>query len=228
MELTQYRYELKFLLNPYDAAVLKKQLALVCSLDPHSLSDELSYEIRSLYFDDAKNSAFDDKVNGERTRKKYRIRMYNTDTDFIRLECKHKDDIWTYKQEQTISLDLCKKLIKKDHSGIEADGPLLRQFLLDARLFGLKPAVIVEYKRLAFTYPVSDVRITFDEDIRSGRYEYDFFKKNISSFSTDLGDQVELEVKCNEFIPDHILAILGSVDKCRQALSKYALAYQIK
>ena len=228
MDLTQYRYELKFLLNPNDAAVLKKQLALVCSLDPHSISDELSYEIRSLYFDDAKNSAYDDKINGERIRKKYRIRMYNMDTGLIRLECKHKDDIWTYKQEQPISLDVCKKLIKKDYSAIDADGALLRQFLIDARLFGLKPAVIVDYKRLAFTYPVSDVRITFDEDIRSGRYEYDFLKKNALTFSPDLEDLVEMEVKCNEFIPDHILAILGSVDKSRQAISKYALAYQIK
>ena len=228
MDLTQYRYELKFLLDPYDAAVLKKQLALVCSRDPHSISDDLSYEIRSLYFDDASGSAFADKINGERTRKKYRIRMYNMDTSFIRLECKHKDDTWTYKQEQAISPELCKKLIKGEYSGIEADGVLLRQFLLDARLFALKPSVIVDYKRLAFTYPVSDVRITFDEDIRSGRYEYDFLRKNLNTLSPDLGDAVELEVKCNEFIPEHILAILGSVDKCRMALSKYALAYQIK
>ena len=228
MELTQYRYEMKFLLNPYDAAVLKKQLALVCSLDPHSLSDELSYKIRSLYFDDANGSAYDDKVNGERTRKKYRIRMYNGDTSFMKLECKHKEDTWTYKQDQTISLDLCRKLMRGEYSGIEADGSLMRQFLIDARLFALKPSVIVEYRRLAFTYPLSEIRITFDEDIRSGRYEYDFLKKNLSTLSPDLGDSFEMEVKCNEFIPDHILAVLGSVDKCRLALSKYALAYQMK
>ncbi len=228
MSVIQYRHELKYILKPYDAAVLKKQLALVCQLDPHSVSEDLSYEIRSLYFDDALHSAYDDKVNGEMTRKKYRIRMYNRDTDFIRLECKHKDDIWTYKQEQAISLDVCRKLMKADYSGIEADGPLMRQFLIDAKLFALRPAVIVDYKRLAFTYPVSEVRITFDEDIRSGRYDCDFFRKNLNSFDVMEDDSVELEVKCNDFIPDHILAILGSVDKCRLALSKYALAYQLK
>ncbi len=223
-----YRHELKFLLDPFDAAVLKKQLSLVCKKDPHSVYEDYSYDIRSLYFDDARNTSFDDKINGERTRKKYRIRMYNMDTDFIMLECKHKDDIWTYKQDQQISLDVCKQLIKADYSNVEAEGTLLEQFLVDAKLFGLKPAVIVEYKRLAYTYPVSDVRITFDEDIRSGRYDNDFLRKNLLTFSVGDENCIELEVKCNEFIPAHILAVLNSVDKCRLAISKYALAYQIK
>ncbi len=228
MELTQYRHELKFILDPFDAAILKKQLALVCELDPHSISDEISYEIRSLYFDDAQNSALNDKINGERTRKKYRIRIYNMDTGLIKLECKHKDDIWTYKQEQTIDLETCKKLIKKDYMHIEPEGALLKQFLLDAKLFGLKPSVIVEYKRLAFTYPVSEVRITFDEDIRSGLYDTDLLKKNLHTVSAEENDGVEIEVKCNEFIPDHILSILGSVDKSRLAMSKFAMADILK
>ena len=178
----QYRHELKFGLNPYDAAVLKKQLALVCKKDPYSLSDELSYEVRSLYFDDAMNSAFDDKINGVMMRKKYRIRIYNMDTGTIKLECKYKNDNGTYKRDQLIDLDTCKKLMNKDYSAVKAEGTLLEQFLVDARLFGLKPAVVVDYKRLAFTYPVSEVRITFDEDIRSGRYDTDFLKADLQTF----------------------------------------------
>lgn len=224
----RYRHELKYLIDPYDAAVLKKQLALVCRQDPHSKSKELSYSIRSLYFDDVRNSAYDDKVNGEMTRKKYRIRMYDMDKSFIKLECKHKDDVWTYKQDQTISEEVCRNIIRGDYHLIEADGILLEQFLVDARLFGLKPSVIVDYDRLAFIYPVSDIRITFDENIRSGRYDHDFFKTGVNTFDVGDGKSVELEVKCNEFIPDHILSILGSVDKCRMAISKYALAYQLK
>ncbi len=228
MSDTVYRHELKFMVSPFDAAVLKKQLALVCRLDSHSLSKDLSYEVRSLYFDDPRHTAYDDKVNGEMTRKKYRIRLYNLDTENIKLECKHKDNFATYKQEQDIDLDLAKKIIKGDYHLVEAEGTLLNQFLVDARLFGLKPAVIVEYKRLAFTYPVSDVRITFDEDIRSGRYDTDVFKKSLLTFPVYDEDMVEIEIKCNDFIPQHILAVLGSVDKCRMAISKYALAYQLK
>ena len=179
MSKIKYRHELKFVLSQFEAALLKKQLALVCRLDPHSLSNELSYEIRSLYFDDVLNSAFNDKINGERTRKKYRIRIYNNSTDTIKLECKHKVDEWTYKQQQDIDLDTLKKLIAAEYHKIEDANGLLEQFLVDAKIFGLKPSVTVEYKRLAFTFPVSDVRITFDEDIRSGRYEYDITKKTL-------------------------------------------------
>ena len=228
MEKIQYRHELKFKLSPFDADLLKKQLALVCRLDPHSISNELSYKVRSLYFDDVLNSAFNDKINGVMRRKKYRIRIYNMDTNIIKLECKHKDDVWTYKQEEDISLETCKELIKGDYSKIEATDGLLGQFLVDARLFGLKPAVIVEYDRLAFTYPVSETRITFDEEIRSGRYDLDLLKKNLNTFPVTDEDTVEIEIKCNEFIPEHILAVLGSVDKCKMAISKYALAYQLK
>ena len=224
----QYRHEMKFGLSPYDAAVLKKQLALVCKLDPHSISKDLSYEVRSLYFDDALNSALNDKINGVMFRKKYRIRIYNLDTETIKLEGKYKNDNATYKRDQTIDLETCKKLMKGEYTGIKAEGTLLQQFLLDAKLFGLKPAVVVDYKRLAFTYPVSEVRITFDEDIRSGRYDTDFLKKNLETFPVTMDGYVEIEIKCNEFIPQHILAVLGSVDKCRMAISKFALADQIK
>ena len=53
----EYRYELKFLISEAVAALLKQQLKAVMQLDSHSVSEEYSYDIRSLYFDDTYSSA---------------------------------------------------------------------------------------------------------------------------------------------------------------------------
>ena len=46
--------------------------------------------------------------------------------------------------------------------------------------------------------------------------------KNIETVPITKPDEIVLEVKCNDFIPAHITAILNSVPKLRQAISKFA------
>lgn len=226
--MPQYRHELKFYISKSDADILKKQLSLVCELDSHSVATDYSYDIRSLYFDDVFSSGYNDKIDGVAIRKKYRIRIYNGSDDIIKLECKHKDIDMTLKEECSLSLLDAKKIISGDLEDITANDELLSNFKLDAKLFGLRPSVIVDYRRLSFVHPVSNVRITFDEDIKSGRFEDDLFSKTLNLSPVEGNEQIELEIKCNEFIPEHILAVLNSVPKCRIALSKYALAYETK
>ena len=48
------------------------------------------YRITSLYFDDIYGTGYNDKLNGVLNRKKYRIRTYNFDKNFIRLEEKRR------------------------------------------------------------------------------------------------------------------------------------------
>ena len=85
MSQVEYRYELKYVISDGVAEMLKKQLRAVMELDSHSVCEDYSYIIRSLYFDDYNSSAFAEKVNGEEYRRKYRIRMYNFDDSLIRL-----------------------------------------------------------------------------------------------------------------------------------------------
>ena len=62
---TEYRYELKFIISDQAAELLKQQLRALMELDSHSISDECSYTIRSLYFDDINSSAYYDKLDGD-------------------------------------------------------------------------------------------------------------------------------------------------------------------
>ncbi len=224
----EYRYELKYVITEDIAVKLKKQLSLVMEKDPHSVSDEYSYFIRSCYFDDVYNSAYYEKVDGVEFRKKYRIRMYNNDPSMLRLECKHKDGNMTYKEDKVITYHEAKHLLKKEYDRITDRTGLMEKFIADARTKGLQPAVIVDYKRLAFTYPLSEVRITFDMDLHSGRRNLDFFNPDLVTFPIYPEKQMVLEVKCNEYIPAHILAILNSYPMTRQAVSKFALCSEYK
>ena len=61
------------------------------------------YIITSVYFDDYKNTAYKQKVNGDPVRYKYRIRFYNNDTTFLKLEKKSKIHQMTQKLSAKIT-----------------------------------------------------------------------------------------------------------------------------
>ena len=88
-ERIQYRHEYKFQLNALDLFALRSRLRAVMPRDPHAGSGG-EYRIRSLYFDDAADTALREKLDGLSRRAKFRIRLYNDDAGFIRLEKKVK------------------------------------------------------------------------------------------------------------------------------------------
>lgn len=227
--MRKYRNELKFIINKDMAEVLKQRLSLIMDVDSNSVNEDNSYFIRSLYFDDEDSTAYYEKLDGVEYRKKYRIRIYNLDDKFIRLECKYKHNNMTSKDQILITRDECSKIIEGKINEFKLDKDnILKQFLIDYRLNRLKPSIIVDYNRLAFTYPVSDVRITFDSKIRSGLYNYNLFDEDSNSFSIIDDEMVVLEVKFNEILPEMIAIILTTVPTFRQAFSKFAMCRSIK
>ena len=83
------RHELKFFISEMQYIVLSGVLDQVLHRDPNG--DELNeYHIRSLYFDTVFNDAYYDKLDGQKNRDKYRIRIYNLSDRLIKLECKTK------------------------------------------------------------------------------------------------------------------------------------------
>ena len=229
MDKKQYRHELKFILSQGEAELLKRKLSLLMDVDSNSINEDNTYFIRSLYFDDDYNSAYYEKIDGLEKREKYRIRLYNLDSSFIRLERKEKNRDLTYKKQEKISVEDCHKFLNGDFEEIElAKDGLLREFVLKQKLHHLKPSVIVDYKRLAFTFPVEDTRITFDEDIRSGKFQYDLFDKDILTFNVLEPGEVVLEVKFNNSIPIHLASVIKEIPTVRVAVSKYALCREKK
>lgn len=219
-----YRHEIKFIINSNQAEMLKIKLRLLMTPDANSVDG--SYRITSLYFDDLSSSAYYEKLNGVLFRKKYRIRLYDNNTSFIRLECKYKDDNMTRKKQVKVSMDQAIDLINKNE--FESKNDLIKQFFDDVRLKSLMPSVIVDYNRYALTYPISDVRITFDSHIKSGNFNNNLFDfDNVHTAVID-DDILVLEVKYNEILPEAIAIILSTVPMFRQAYSKFAICRSIK
>lgn len=74
----KYRNEWKYLISEPEKELLKLRMASLFRLDPNA--PDGGYLIRSLYFDDYWDSAFEEKEMGVLARKKYRIRIYTAVT----------------------------------------------------------------------------------------------------------------------------------------------------
>ena len=83
------RHELKYYINPAELEALRRRLERVMRLDSHCRGGR-AYNVRSLYFDDAFDSAYYDKIDGVMARDKYRLRVYNHSDEVIFLERKRK------------------------------------------------------------------------------------------------------------------------------------------
>lgn len=226
--MRKYRNEIKFVINKDTAEILKNKLSHLMDVDTNSTLEDNSYLIRSLYFDNIYSNAYYEKTDGVEYRKKYRIRLYNGDTSFIRLECKYKHENKTSKDQILIDKSICDKIINGNIEDLDISKPnLLTKFVIDYRSRGLSPSIIVDYKRLAFTYPVSDVRVTFDSKIRSGRYNYNLYD-DLTTYKIIDDNEVVLEVKFNEILPQQIAIVLSTVPMIRQAFSKFAICRSIK
>ena len=228
MKEYKYRHELKFKISNSASEVLKQKLSLILGKDKNAYYEDGSYLIKSLYFDDRDSSSYYEKMDGVLYRKKYRIRMYNDVDTFIRLEKKMKHNNFTAKEQMLISKDIYSKILNGKVDEIDNPEGLLLEFIINYKNKGLVPSVIVEYHRTAFTYPISDVRITFDSNIQSSLYNYDLFNTSYPRYIVDEPGKQVLEVKFNEILPLHIANILNDIPACREAVSKFAICRSIK
>lgn len=87
MNTPKYRHEIKHFINYSDYLQIRNRLKHIASIDTSSTSNG-RYKIRSLYFDNLYDKVLMEKINGFNKREKLRIRFYNNDTSFIRLERK--------------------------------------------------------------------------------------------------------------------------------------------
>lgn len=228
MKEYKYRHELKFKISTSAAEVLKQKLSLIMNKDKYAKYKDGSYTIKSLYFDDRESTSYYEKMDGVLYRKKYRIRIYNDSEKPIKLEKKMKHNNLTAKEQMLISKEIYSKILNGNIEDINDASGLLLEFINDVKTKGLIPSIIVEYHRVAFTYPVSDVRITFDSDIKSGMYNYDIFDINSPTYTVNEKGKIVMEVKYNEVLPLHIENLLQDIPSCREAVSKFAICRSIK
>lgn len=229
----KYRVEDKYLIYEDQIAFIETKLREVCKLDPNMKGD--SYLIRSIYFDDYVNSCMAENESGVDSRSKYRIRAYDNDKSFIRLEKKGKKSGFTSKESVVVDEEFVDFYLERyrRHGGfvganltgeetITENTPyLIKDLFAKEQMYRLSPVNIVEYERRAYVEPVGNVRITFDRNIGYTTQIDRFWENNMYAKPVLQTGLHIMEVKYDELIPDHIIRILNIRELSRTSFSKY-------
>ena len=109
----KFRHEYKHRINALDVMLLRQRLRPLLKYDENSKENGM-YFIKSLYFDNYNDTALREKLDGVDNREKFRIRYYNNDTSFIRLEKKSKIKGLCAKEKAIITAEQCRKIIYND------------------------------------------------------------------------------------------------------------------
>jgi len=220
--IMKYRVEKKYYITEDQIAYIRFKLSEVMTLDPNMKGD--SYLIRSIYFDDAYNTGMDENESGVDAREKFRIRTYNNNQSFIRLECKAKKSGFCHKDMVAIESSVAEGFVKGAifNPDITDETPfLLKKLWVANKTRGLSPVNIVEYERTAYIEPVGNVRITFDRNLGTTRDVSRFFADNISATPVLPVGRHILEVKYDEILPDYIKNVIDTGSLQRISYSKY-------
>ena len=219
-----FRHEQKYLISLKDKHLIRQRIRNIMALDKHVKQE--SYTIRSLYFDDYWNSAYEDKQAGILIRKKYRIRIYNYTDQVIKLERKRKHGAYIYKEDAPLIKEEFYKILDGDYGFLlKSPHQLCREFYVECMANVLRPRTIVDYEREPWTLEAGTVRVTFDENIRAAVGSFDIFDANLPTLEVLEPEKLVLEVKYTEFYPDIIKEIIPADATEYTAVSKYVLCY---
>ena len=215
-----YRHEVKHELNYEDLLILRQRLKAVMKPDSHAKDGV--YTVRSLYFDNFRDKALMEKINGVNDREKFRIRLYNGDTSFIQLEKKSKRNDMGTKYFAPLTMEETEALLKGDLDWmLGSEHSLIRELYVKMKYQGLRPKTIVEYTREPFVYGPGNVRVALDHDIRKGLRVEDFLDPDCPTMPA--GDRsVILEVKWDAYLPDIVKDAVSIPGRYAGAFSKYA------
>lgn len=218
------RHEIKHEITYHDMIILRKRLQTVMKRD--SYAKDGIYKIRSLYFDNISDKALREKIDGVNHREKFRIRYYNDDTSFIRLEKKSKKSGLGNKQMAPLTLEEAQKIIDGDYEWMKSckDRPLILELYTKMVLQGLRPKTIVDYTREPFTFDAGNVRVTLDYNIRTGLKCTDFLNSDCITIPAGDTNTIILEVKWDNYLPDIIKDIVQLEGRRGAAFSKYAVS----
>ncbi|HHW22050.1 MAG TPA: polyphosphate polymerase domain-containing protein [Clostridiaceae bacterium] len=219
MQRSQGRHELKHFINYADVIEIRSRLPFVTRPDENSKTGN-GYRVKSLYLDNYNDKVLKEKINGVNDREKFRLRLYNNDPSFIRLEKKSKKNSISYKESCILTEQECRRLLDGDLAVLrEKDDPLCLELYAKMHYQQLRPKSIVDYMREAYIYSAGNVRITMDYDIRTSLNIYDFLDPQ--PVPIPVGGIYILEVKYDNFLPEVIRGVVSLSGRRSTAFSKY-------
>jgi len=227
------RFEQKFVITAAQRGGLAPHLL------PHLRPDVYAgaggiYPIISLYYDTADRDCYWEKIRGQGSRRKLRVRVYGSrdgevaPTSFV--EVKHKCDARVVKRRLQMPIEAALRLCAGEPHAAPlglAEARVAREVdgLVRGRCF--RPVCCMRYDREALTAvdPASDLRITFDTGIGYRLHELTPVPddRNFSHYLLRDGESV-MEVKGTGAVPYWLARMLGTTGCRLTSFSKYGHA----
>lgn len=219
------RSEWKYRISSSEREILSHRVSVLLDPDENQIDDQ-GYAIRSLYFDDVFDSFARGNEGGDSVRYKYRIRYYNDDYSFMKLERKMNYYGLCRKETSILDLEDYVSIINGDFGTVfwKTRDPLIRKFCAEAMSKPLIPKAIVEYRRIAFFDPFLNIRITFDSSIMASGDTDRFTAGDYYRYPLLAENEEILEVKFDSILPEHIKSFVTTGHLIPVAFSKYYLS----
>ena len=219
----KFRTEWKYICTDRDLGLLAQRIKPVLHTDMNANKE--IYNIHSLYFDDYNNSCAFDNDAGASIRSKWRIRYYDEDLGFIKLERKRKKNDLCYKESCRLDLKQFEHLANGDVSDIlnNCEERLLKEFCIDILTKRYVPKIIIDYERTAFVDPILNVRITFDKNISGSLNTDRLMERDYLKFPIQEKGEHILEVKFDDVLPGYLERLIHESGLQRNTFSKYYL-----
>jgi len=229
------RYELKYLIDWRQRTAIQEALSAHMTPDAHG-DRHGNYTITSLYYDTADYRAYWDKIEGERFRRKVRLRSYGEQTVHadtpVFLEIKQRQNKTLTKKRVRLSHDCA---VDFDAFGeiapqlSEPDRTVLDEVFYLYRTLDLRPACIVRYNRRAFNgnehYP--DLRVTFDTELRCRGHDLTLLSTGYADDLYVLPPQTcILEIKVNHSVPYWLARLVNRQGCIPRRISKYCTSLE--
>ena len=217
------RKEIKYIIPIERFLVLEKKLNLMMEKDNYG--DDGKYTVRTQYFDSINDQDLFDNLHGVEEKRKIRVRIYSPDAKTAKLEYKCKSNTDGRKMSLIISRAEAIEMEKGRFDFLlNREENLAKQLYVKIMKNAYRPKSIVEYNRMAFAYPVSDLRITFDTSLRGTVDPYGLFNEKLASIPLLNEDLGVLEVKYTGLIPSPFRHIVDEIDNIPEGISKYSLS----
>ena len=212
------RHEEKYLIDYRQYILLKARASRVLTPDPNGEN----YLITSVYYDDPVNTALLEKQDGLALHTKFRLRTYDCRDELIRLERKVKKGILTQKFSAPVTVQQLPFLGMPDWDTSRFSGNA-RDLAVQMAAGGLHPVVGVRYRRDAYLFPGTDLRLTFDTCLEALPPDPEvLFDPDAPAVPVLDRNTVIMEIKYGSCLPAFARTLTAV--PCKQlSVSKYAL-----
>ena len=225
------RYEFKYVLNPNLRREIERELNFFMELDPYVAGNpQRRYFVRSLYYDNPMYTHYFDKIDGQLTRTKFRLRTYTDNREegcSAFLEIKGRQNNIVFKHRSPLVADhganpviSLSEPITETILRFTREGEVLERFRFDIVRRAIVPVMLIDYWRRPYVSKLDpEFRVTFDERLNGRRTDSLFPGPSVPWRSLMLGRTI-MEVKFRFHVPSWFHRILQSYELARVSVSK--------